>query len=219
MFHAIFRSFLLCGCLALGSAAEARVIFSDNFSAVPSARGLPFISPPGWMIGNNGWVELLGQCPGYNLPDLLPNNDCYIDLDGNSAFDYDADPNNLFPPGLLLTSVYLSSGHIYELQFQLAGNQSTPFGDGVFVNFGEISGFIFVPPFDDFTTFTYYYSPQVSGVYNLSFENTNVDAFGALLDNVVIIQSPAPLPALGAAAAFGFCKKLRKRIRHLPPHR
>jgi hypothetical protein len=217
MFSTFARSLLLCGCLTLGSAAEATVIFADDFSALPPSNGMDFISPPGWTIGNNGRVELLGQCSNYNLPDLLPGNDCYIDLDGNSAFDHDTDPNNLFSPGLLLTSVYLPVGHVYELEFQLAGNQSTPFGDGVYVNFGEISDYLFIQPFVDFQTFSYHYSPVVSGTYDLSFRNTNVDAFGALLDKVVITQTPAPLPLLGTSAAFGFCRRLRRRTLHTRP--
>lgn len=206
----LFLSSLVCfGLFAVAPAAHANVIFADDFSIIPPSRGLDPVSPPGWTIENTGFVEVLGRCGMNVLEDLLPGNDCYIDLDGNRLEDLDFFAS---PPGLLTTFLPMTAGYAYTLQFDLAGNQVVPFGDGVHITFGTQKHYIFRQPFEDFKTFTYTFTPATTDAYELSFVNTNVDAYGALLDNVVVSGVPAPLPLFGAAAAFGYSRHLRRRI-------
>lgn len=207
--RSLFFRLVFFGLFAMAPAANASVIFKDDFSMIPSSRGLAPVVPPGWTIENIGSVEVLGRCGMLVLEDLLPGNDCYIDLDGNTLDNLDLNPS---PPGLLTTYLPLTAGHVYTLQFDLAGNQEVPFGDGVYITFGKEKHYVFRQPFEDFKTFTYTFAPPSTAAYELSFLNTNVDAYGALLDNVVVSGVPAPLPLFGAAAAFGCSRHLRRRI-------
>jgi hypothetical protein len=219
-FPQVFLSmFLLSSVLAITPAANSTTIFADDFSLVPISRGLVPSAPLGWRIDNTGSVEILGQCGNFAAEDLLPGNNCYIDLDGNLG---DEPSENFSPPGLLTTSLPLKFGYSYNLKFDLAGNQVVPFGDGVHVSFGSESHYIYKEPFEGFATLTYTFSPPSSGEYALSFINTNDDAYGALLDNVIVTEIngpvadvPVPPPLLGAAAAFGFSRRLRARLRSL----
>ncbi len=212
MRSSLFRSFFLCGFLAFAApGANATIIFSDDFSQIPASRGLFTSLPLNWSIGNDGWIEILGECQFYRLTDLLPGNNCYIDLDGNLPEDLEVAHSNLFQPGLLQTSLILQSGYEYELSFELAGNQTVPFGDTVDVSFGDIRNTIFIDPYSDFTLYSILFEPTISGEYTLSFLNSNVDAYGALLDDVVVTQTPAPLPLLGFGTVFAFSRRLRQK--------
>ncbi|MEB3259892.1 MAG: hypothetical protein VKP63_04605 [Cyanobacteriota bacterium] len=198
--------------MALPAGSNASIIFSDDFSQIPASRGMFTTLPPSWSIGNNGWVEILGECDFHRSTDLLPGNNCYIDLDGNLPEDLEADPPNLFQTGLLQASFFLQRGFTYEASFELAGNQIVPFGDTVDVNFGAIQKPIFVAPYSDFTLYSILFEPITSGEYTLSFLNSNVDAFGALLDDVVVTQTPAPLPVLGFGAVLAYSRRLRRKM-------
>jgi hypothetical protein len=212
MRSSLLRSLCLCGFLALSAGANASIIFSDDFSRIPASRGMFATLPPSWSIGNNGWVEILGDCQFYQSTDLLPGNNCYIDLDGNLPEDLAADPPNLFQTGLLQASFFLQTGFTYEASFELAGNQVVPFGDTVDARFGDIQKSIFVDPYSDFTLYSILFEPITSGEYSLSFLNSNVDAFGALLDDVVVTQTPAPLPVLGFGAVLACSRRLRQKM-------
>ena len=175
MLSSLFRSLCLCGFLAFSTGANASIIFSDDFSQITASRGMFATLPPSWSIGNNGWVEILGECEFYQSTNLLPGNNCYIDLDGNLPEDLEVDPPSLFQPGLLQTSFFLQRGYSYEASFELAGNQSLPFGDTVDVSFGSVQNTIFVDPYSDFTLYSILFEPITSGEYTLSFLNSNVD--------------------------------------------
>lgn len=185
----------------MASAARAGVFFVDDFSSnIPS---LDNPVPLGWSITNAGSIDILGSCTSASLDDMLPGNNCYIDLDGDS-------PVN----GLLSKSFSLVTGHSYVASFQLAGNQTYPFGDTVTINFGTSQTTEFIEPFDIFKTFEISFTPLVDDNYNLTFINSNIDNRGALLDNIIISQVPVPLPLFGAAAAFGMSRRLRNRIQN-----
>jgi len=204
MRSSLFRSFLLFGCLALGTGAQAAIIFSDNFSDnTPGMNRTPL----GWTIANTGSVDILGTCDGTTLNDLLPGNNCYIDLEGDLGIN-----------GLLTKTLFLPAGHTYTAFFDLAGNnEDWPFPDTVTVNFGDSSSDVFLGPDAPFSTYSLTYSPAVSGNYNLSFINSNIDGYGALLDNVRVQQVPGPLPFLGAGVALGFSRRLRARSKKIQP--
>ena len=199
--HSTFlRSLLLCGFLGLGSAANAATIFSDDFTAnVPS---LDNPTPFGWTIQNAGSVDIIGECSSIVLNDWLPGNTCYIDLDGGTGAN-----------GLLTKSLFLSTGHTYTAYFDLAGNQNFPFVDTVTADFAGVKQEFLIEPFVDFSTFQLTFAPVVEGTYTLSFINSNLDDYGALLANVRINQVPAPLPLFGTATMLGFSRRLRARLR------
>lgn len=204
----LFRSLFLSGFLALGTAAHASIIFSDDFSAnTPGLNSTPL----GWTIANTGTVDILGECNSTTFDDLLPGNNCYIDLNGDGGTSIGGSV------GLLTKSLFLPSGHAYTASFDLAGNNVNPFTDTVTISLGTSVRSITVNPFDDFTTYSIHFSPSVSSVYNLSFINSNLDYYGALLDNVSVEQVPGPLPLLGAGVAWGFSRRLRARCRKGQP--
>jgi hypothetical protein len=194
------RSLLLCGFLGLGSTANAATIFSEDFTAnVPSLDNpVPF----GWTIQNTGSVDIIGECSSIVLNDWLPGNTCYIDLDGGTGAN-----------GLLTKTWFLTTGHTYTAYFDLAGNQNFPFADTVTANFAGVKQNFLIQPFVDFDTYQLSFTPAVAGTYSLSFINSNLDDYGALLDNVRINQVPGPLPLFGAATMLGFSRRLRARLR------
>lgn len=181
------------------------MIFSDTFDA-NLGSGDPV--PTGWTIENGGDVDIVGACNG-GIYDFLPGNGCYIDLDGNVT------------PGLLTKNVSLQGGIPALLEFGLAGSQR---GDvnTVSVLFGSASRIIATQSEDPFTLFDLAFTPPTTGDYVISFLNDGNDQLGALLDNVRVSQGasvpqspssvPAPLPLLGAGAAWGYARRLRMRV-------
>jgi hypothetical protein len=193
------RSLLLCGFLGLGSAANAALIFNDTFSAnVPS---LDSPVPLGWAINNGGSVDIIGTCSSVELNDWLPGNTCYIDLDGGTGVN-----------GLLTKNLDLAIGHTYTAYFDLAGNQNYPFVDTVKTDFGGVQQEFEIQPFDEFLTYQLSFTPVVAGTYSLSFMNSNIDDYGALVDNVRVLQVPGPLPVVGVATMLGVSRRLRARL-------
>jgi hypothetical protein len=211
MSSSFLRHALLCTLLALPSAASATIIFSDDFSANTPSHDHPV--PLGWQITNGGTVDILGQCNSVVLEDLLPGNNCYVDLDGN------ADPTApTAKNGLLTKSLFLPVGHIYTAYFSLARNDEDPFGNTVYVNFGTANSDFYLESDNDpsksgFKPYSITFVPASSGTYNLTFMNSNIDDFGGLLDNVIVEQVPAPLPVLGTVSVFGLSRRLRARVR------
>lgn len=224
MLKHLLRSLLLFSVVAVTPTARANVVvFSDIFSAISQSRFL--WDPPlplNWTIENGGSVNVLGQCGGQvfdNIPDFQTGVDnCYIDLDGNTQ---PFDPDNAILPGLLTRRLDLVQNHVYKASFDLAGNQINPFIDTVSVNFGSTSEDFQINGFDDFATYELFFTPTASGPYLLSFQNSNIDAHGALLDNVVVTDTsaPAPLPLLGAGAAMAYQRRLRLLRQKLHGHR
>ncbi|MFN9622842.1 MAG: hypothetical protein ACK587_08435 [Cyanobacteriota bacterium] len=211
MTSSFLRSVLLGALLALPSAATAGVIFSDDFSANTPSLDNPV--PFGWQITNGGSVDILGNCGSVVLDDLLPGNNCYVDLDGN------ADPTSpTAKNGLLTKSLFLPVGHTYTAYFSLARNDEDPFGNTVYVKFGTSQAEFYLendndPSKSGFKPYSITFVPISSGTYDLSFLNSNIDDYGGLLDNVSVNQVPVPLPAVGTVAAFGLSRRLRARLR------
>jgi hypothetical protein len=205
MHSLLFRSIVLFGVLTLGSGAKAGLIFADDFSGnTPGVNSTPL----GWTIANTGGVDILGRCDSKELDDLLPGNNCYVDLTS------DVGPPNAFGSnGLLSKSLFLSAGFSYVATFYLGGNNVNPFTDRVAIGFGTAVQEVTVNYDDQFFENSIVFTPTTSGLYNLSFVNSNIDFHGALLDNISVEQVPGPLPFLGAVSAFGFSRRLRAHHR------
>jgi hypothetical protein len=73
----------------------------------------------------------------------------------------------------------------------LAGSQrgSTEFVD---VNFGGVLGNYSLNSGDNFILKTLNFTPDLSGLYTISFQNQGGDNVGALLDNVSVTAVPEP---------------------------
>lgn len=184
-------------------------MFVDDFNAnSPNLNAVP----QGWSIGNGGYVDIIGHCSGITYYNVLPGNGCYIDLDGSSG-----------QPGQLTRSLPLKGGRSYQLRFRLAGSQnpSSP-SDTVKVDFGTETQAFTLADTDPFSFHAFSFNPLTNGSYAMSFLNLGVsDMYGILLDDVSVTDSqardhtdlPAPLPLLGAGTAYGFSRRLRRRIR------
>ncbi len=179
--------------LVLGSAAQAQVIFSDNFNG--NTPGLDQ-TPTGWTV-TGGTVDIIGDNTSW---DFFPHgHGYYIDLDGTTK-----------SAGLMSQGFSLVAGTPYVASFELAGNQRGAGDDTVSVNFGSASGNWTLGQSDGWATYSLSFTPGSSGVYNLLFQNSqHGDDIGALLDNVVITAVPEPeswalmLAGLGVLVASG----------------
>ena len=197
------RKFLLASSLfALSAAAQAQVIFSDNFDA--NTQGLNLV-PTGWSV-TAGTVDIIGDPSFFNF---IPGSGQFIDLDGSTG---DA--------GILSKSLLLNAGTQYTASFQLAGNHRT--GDletvtGILgVGIGNTSNTFSLAQNVGWTNFSLVFTPTTTGAYVLSFGNGGGDNMGMLLDNVsVSVTSPVPEPEtyamlLAGLGLLGFAARRRK---------
>jgi hypothetical protein len=181
--------------LLAAGAANATVVFSDNFDA--NATGLNAV-PSGWTV-SDGTVDIIGA--GYF--DFLPGNGKYIDMDGSTS-----------NAGTLSRSLSLVGGTPYVLSFELAGNRRNGAVESVAVSFGSASSTHTLPQSAGFTPFSLAFTPATSGNFALSFAGAGGDNIGMLLDRVAVTAVPEPqtyaLLALGLLAV-GAAVRRRQR--------
>ncbi len=191
--------------VALSSAAQAQVIFSDNFDAnTPGLNAVPF----GWTV-SSGTVDIIGWPYFY---DFVPGSGRYIDLDGSTG-----------SAGVLSTILTLESGTQYTASFQLAGNHRDGSPETVTsilgVGIGNVSNTFSLAQDAGWTDYSMVFTPSVTGNYILSFGNSGGDNIGMLLDNVSVdggaITSPIPEPGtyamlLAGLGLLGFAARRRK---------
>lgn len=193
-----------------GSAIASEVtLFSDNFDGYAYQDGNGYLNWNGagvWAM-SNGTVDLIGV--GSNF-DLVPGHGKYIDLDGSTN-----------DPGRMTTVAAFNfiAGQTYKLSFKLAGGQR---GNGdnsaeVAVGIGSLlSDTITLGQNDDFTSFTYTFTPTVSTAATASFSFEGLppaDNQGLLLDDVKLVQL-IPLPGaagLGMAGLLAIGARRRAR--------
>jgi hypothetical protein len=167
----INRIFIGAVLFAAGVAAQAAVVFSDNFDG--SISGLNVV-PTGWTV-TDGTVDVVtgGFC----------QSGLCVDLDGSTS-----------NAGVLSRSFSLTGGVSYTLSFDLSGNKRGG-SDDVTIMFGSassaITGLLATAPYaTHFLSFT----PLADGIYTISFSNAGGDNIGALLDNVAINSAVVPEP-------------------------
>lgn len=182
----------MAACLILFtmSAAQATIIFSDNFDVENNGSGsLNYFGFQNWTV-SNGSVDLIG--PG--LFDLLPGNGFYVDMDGSTG---DAGK-------LTTTNSFARAAGTYQLSFELAGNQRARSQEEVMiqVNMGSlVNESISLGTFDPFTYFAFEFTLASATSVSLSFEGVGNDNVGMLLDDVVLeslesTSAPEPLSLL-----------------------
>jgi hypothetical protein len=188
-------TFIAVTTLLLAGAANATVVFSDDFDT--NTTGLN-ATPAGWAV-SDGFVDIIGS--GYF--DFLPGNGKYIDMDGSRS-----------NAGTLSRSLNLVAGTPYLLSFDLAGNRRNAAAETVAVTFGSASSSHSLPQSAGFTPFSLAFTPGTSGSYTLSFAGAGGDNIGMLLDRVVVTAVPEPqtyaLLALGLLA-IGATVRRRQR--------
>lgn len=210
------RHLIAFGLVAGASAAQAQVVFSDNFNADPlGLNKTTFVG--GWTVGS-GSVDVIGAGPateagagpgqpgnatGYNF---LPGNGNYIDLDGSST-----------DSGAFSKALTLTGGTTYTASFQLAGSQRN-FTESVNVAFGTTTSSYTYARFTGFTTSLLSFTPTSTGSYSLTFNEPGASNLeGLLLDNVSVVALPVPEPStygllLAGLAAVGYVARRRKSV-------
>jgi hypothetical protein len=173
--------------------------FEDPDIPTPSAFG--FLSLPGWTLTGN-FIE-------------IQDTDVGNAQDGTQYIELDSDVN------YSLTQVItgLTAGTVFDLKFFYSprpgvaqssnGAQVSLGGSTIFdiaLNGIGNTNTVWTPFSRRFTA--------TSSTTSLVFTGTGAsDSVGALIDNVTLIEVPAPLPLLGIGAAFGWSRKLRNRIK------
>ena len=197
-------STLVCAAMIPCLAQAASIPYTDNFNSDTAALDAV---PAGWSISNGGTVDIVANGT-YGPPPITcrgKTGNC-IDLNGSTG-----KPGDLVSPGLSLTG-----GQTYTAQFSLSGNDRIKQTDTVTIDFGTTVASISVKEKDPFTVDSVTFKPTTTGIYNLSFLDTNKnpsDNIGAILDNVKVVQT-VPLPAaawllLSGLAGMGLMARRR----------
>jgi hypothetical protein len=190
--------------MAATPAAQAGVIFSDNFDTDEESTSLDFGAFVNWDVKG-------GNKNNPHTVDYIRNGGYSINCSGNLGGCVDLD-GSTFKAGLMTTknSFALFAGTTYLFSLDLSGNQRNGLTDGVtfgFDGFGEqtepLSG-------KGFNTYVFSFTPDADVMTKLfikdSGRNGN-DNIGAILDNVslssVTPAAAAEVPEPGTLALLG----------------
>jgi hypothetical protein len=212
------------------SPAEAATTISiyaerTSFEASLGASVFDDYSNPGYTFiqSNAAMSGVLGETD-YSSTGFLPNEINMVYAPDTVDFIYCAGCNGSFILSFTTTSVGTLDG-VFGVGFDFFNGESSSQLYNAFVTFGDGSQLNiplpFVPisaPLDTFFGLTSSLSIK-SIAFGLPFgqpTNQNQGTFG--IDNLTIGRPvPGPLPLLGVGGAFGFSRKLRKRIKSAPP--
>jgi hypothetical protein len=193
------RSLVLAGLLAGACAANAQVVFSDDFNA--DAQGLNKTAFLGDWAVTDGAVDLVGT----GFFEFYPGNGNYVDLDGSMG-----------NAGVFTKVLDLTAGVTYTASFLLGGSTR---GDSnlVDVGFGSSLASFTLLSGDPLGARSIAFTPGSSGSYSLSFANAGGDNLGAILDNVVVSTPAIPEPEtyalmLAGLGALGVVARRRRKI-------
>ena len=193
--------FAVAAFLAAAPAAQAGVLFSDNFDAQGNANALSFNGFTNWTV-TSGSVDYIRSGVGYGIHCAGNIGGC-VDLDGSSN---DA--------GLMSSkSIYnLLAGTTYLFSLDLSGNQvrdernTVNFGFALAGNLGAFlaADVVTLGRSNPFGTYTVAYTPGSNVSARLVIGNTGGDNVGLILDNVVLsskVPEPGTLALLGLGLA------------------
>ena len=191
----IARSVLTSSLMVFAFAANAEILFQDNFDANPVGYKL---IPAGWSL-SDGTVDIVGP----DFEDFLPGHGNYIDLDGTT-----------FQAGTLSKSFELIADVTYLASFDLAGNRRAHSSDIVDVTFGTSIATYTVSDDEPFSLRQIAFTPTSSGFYEFTIHNRGGDNAGALFDNFQISSVPEPETWAMLLAGLGIMSATAKRRRH-----
>lgn len=217
----------LCFTAMAPKPAEAvTTIYTDRslFEASLGASVIDDYSNPGYVSkqSNAYMSSVLGETE-YTSTGFIPfaEVNLVVDLLPQPNSYYCAGCNGSFVLSFTSTSVGTPDG-VFGVGFDFFNNIS-PLLYNAFVTFGDNSQQNIPLPYADYSNFfdSFFGITSSLSVKSISFglpngQPTNQGSFG--IDNLTIGSPvPGPLPLLGAGAAFGFSRKLRKRIKSTPP--
>ena len=224
------RYLVLIGALALSTAANSAVIFSDNFDseAAPGLNVLNYGGYANWTV-TAGSVDLVAQVNPYGIANCTGK--C-VDLAGTPG-----------PGAITSKPIAFSAGNRVDVSFSLSGNQRTSATDSFTfsvafapANAGTASGTsgpaAFIAPgwidalngtpyneaivgTTPFVTYSGWFIPVIAGTFQLTFAgggggNANI---GPILDNVLVTQVPEPTTWAMLIAGFGLVGFAARRRR------
>lgn len=170
----------------LAPSAQAQIVINDT-----SFSGAAWGGPPITTFGPTAQVALVGGSG---------------QLTRNAAF---ALPSaGLYQLSFDLTLTGAAAPSTYSVGTSLSGT-------GPSINFGTISGSLAAFPFNSTSvapSYLFYATAPVT-TYNLAYSLVASAATTFTFDNVKVEQVPGPLPVIGALAAFGWSRKLRKKVK------
>ena len=195
----MFNTKALYGTLALfaltysafsAPAYATSIPFADDFSTIASSQ--LNTAPTNWTV-SSGSVDSIFKTNSFGISCYNGSNGC-VDLDGSGAGG----------GTLLVTSPFtLVAGQTYQIDAVLSGNQRGGLNDTVTFGFKDSSlttlkdnGGVSLAPTDPFALFTLLYTPGVTQLASLFFQNDGSDGLGAILGKVSVKNiSAVPLPA------------------------
>lgn len=181
--------------VAFTSAANAAVIFEDNFDAIgaPGASILNWGGNADWSV-TGGTVDLVSDPNVWGISCEDGQGKC-IDLDGSTGDAGKLRTNNMV----------WSSGQTFTVEFDLSGNQRTSSDEKVKIvvhKDNDLVQIIEMASADGDPNWQHFSFSFLGNGENakLTFRNFGGDNIGAMLDNVRISQVPEP----GLLGLFGF---------------
>lgn len=192
--------------MAAAPAAQAGVIFSDNFDAQGDANALSFNGFTNWNV-TDGTVDYIRSGVQYGI-NCVGNTGGCVDLDGSTG-----------NAGLMSSKVVynLLAGTTYLFSLDLSGNQvrnesnTVNFGFALAGNLGSFlaSDMVTLGKTNPFGTYTVAYTPGANVSARLVIGNGGGDNVGLIADNARLeVPEPGTLALVGLGlAALG----LRRR--------
>jgi hypothetical protein len=214
--------------LVVSPAGAATTIYADrpSFEASLGASVIDDYSNPGYaFVQSDLAMSSVLEETNYSTTGF-PEANVVFSPPGTTEFIYCAGCNGSFVLSFTTTSVGTTDG-IFGVGFEFSngvfGVPSVPLYDA-FVTFGDGSKqnialpfAVFIPPLNTFFGITSSLSVKSIAIGLPNGQATIQGVFS--LDNLTIGSQPVPgpLPLLGVSAAFGFSRKLKKRIKSAPP--
>ena len=166
---------LVVGAALVTGAAEAAVVFEDQFDGEVAGTTLNYNSFVKWDV-LNGAVDLIAQ-GGFSLSCLGGAGKC-VDLDGSS--------NNA---GDLRSKLVIGPG-IYEFEFWISGNQRGGANDTLTVTFGDMNENFIMAAADPYAQIIRVVTVGGAGD-RILFSHAGNDNVGVMLDGVIVREAVA----------------------------